>query len=150
MTERKKSASSIKLVVLASLVATGCDYDPVVEAQRDVYTKMEDCVADWGDTKLCQQMADSVAAEAKQATAGSGTTVIHPYPYFYGPTYYGGNRVAYLDSQGTQMMRPNSNRAANLVSTSVRSSTLPSHITRGGFGSTARSVSSSGRTGVGG
>jgi hypothetical protein len=142
-----KRSHSIPLSVLAALVTGGCDYDPAVSAQRDVYTRMEDCVADWGDVKLCQQMEATAAADAqaKAETGSAGTPGAHLVPFFfYGPTYYGGNRVAYLDD-GARTYAPTGNRSSRQLSTQVRASSLPSHVSRGGFGKTGRSVSSAGR-----
>lgn len=142
------------LSILVALVA-GCDYDPTITAQRDVYTRMEDCVADWGDVQLCQQMDATASAERVKEQQGgdgkSGGASAVVYPYFYGPTYYGSNRVAYV---GEREVHPTANRATNFRSTSVRSSTLPSNVgravSRGGFGSTGRSVSVSGHGSSGG
>ncbi len=141
----RKSTGSIQLVILASLVSTGCDMDPNVQAQRDVYTKMEDCVADWGDPKLCQTMAQEASQQqAQQATqAGGGHAVFVPH-YFGGPMYYGGNR-AYIDPSSDRVVTPRTNRASSFRSTSIRSSSLPSRVAaRGGFGGAGRSVGFSG------
>ncbi len=140
---KKGPRGKIPLSVLVALVAGGCDHDPVVSEQRDVYTRVEDCVADWGDTKLCQQMEAS-AEQQSQSTGQQTASGAHFIPYyFYGPHYYGGNRVAY-SNDGSRTYAPAGNRASRMMSTQVRSSSLPSHVQRGGFGGTGKSVSSSG------
>lgn len=123
----------------------GCDYDPVIPAQRDVYTRMEDCVADWGDITLCQQM-DATAKKEEELKAneqegdhgGSSFVYLGGHP-FYGPTYYDGNRVAYV---GNKAISPLGNHAKSFKSTQIRASTLPTSVaTRSGFGSSGRSIS---------
>jgi hypothetical protein len=154
MKKKEKRKKKIPLLVIGSLIGLGiygCDYDPSgedpkVTAQRDIYTKFEDCVADWGDKNLCQQMqasAEKSKEEQRQAGSGGGhTTVVTGYPYFYGPTYYGNDRIAHV---GDRQVSPLGNRASNTRSAFVRSSSLPTSVSRsiaarGGFGSAGRSV----------
>ena len=84
------------------------------DARRDVYKTREDCLADWGN-----KPADCTPA-TDQRHAGSG--------YFYGPAY--GYRSGGSGSSWT-------NRSSS--SRSIGSSS----VSRGGFGSSSRSSSSS-------
>ena len=112
----------IKLTLVAALGATvaACDMSDSGQteepkpAQRDVYSSLEDCVADWGDTELCERtMKDAREHELKMAEAkagaaggGGGTSFI---PLFYGPTYYGNERF-HRDSRG-EIYQPTTQRA---------------------------------------
>lgn len=143
-TRRRKAISLSVLVVLMAAGNSGCDYDPVIPAQRDIYTRMEDCVADWGDATLCQQMDETARKEEESKKdnqegnhGGSSFVYLGGHP-FYGPTYYGGNRVAYV---GERAITPLKNRSASFRSTQIRTSTLPSKVVaRGGFGGSGRSI----------
>ena len=66
---RKRSAT-ITLVLAGSTALSGC-FEP--EAQRDVYTKLDDCTKDWGKPQQCESVRDGR----------------HSSSYFYGPSYYG-------------------------------------------------------------
>lgn len=139
-----KGTRVLELFLMGTLTATaGCGGDSNVPAQRDIYTRMEDCVADWGDVKLCQAMDATAQAEAakQQATTAGGGTGFVPY-YMWGPTYYGSDRV-YYDSEG-KAFTPRGNKAVRQAVTQVRASTVPSSARRGGFGSTGRSTGSAG------
>ena len=61
-------SAAITLVLAGSLA--GCS-DP--EAQRDVYTKLDDCTKDWGTPAECSPVNDGR----------------HSSSYFYGPRYFG-------------------------------------------------------------
>jgi uncharacterized protein YgiB involved in biofilm formation len=154
---KKKKREKIAVPLLVTLIGMGvgacsmdpASEDPVVTAQRDVYQRMEDCVADWGDPKLCQEMAETARKEAEKTQQTQGVqSGSHPVyvPYFYGPTYYGSDRVAVV---GDREIRPSMSRAVNAKSTSVRMSSLPSNVaksisSRGGFGGIGRSVGKAG------
>lgn len=66
---RKRSAA-ITLVLAGSAVLSGCS-EPA--AQRDVYTKLDDCARDWGNPQQCESVRDG----------GYSSN------YYYGPPYYG-------------------------------------------------------------
>lgn len=96
-------ASKLSLVVLLATTVAACDdKTPTSEekkhiGQRDVYNSLEDCVADWGDTELCQQEmkaarehAEKMAAAQAKSGSGGGMPIIAPI--FWGPTYYGDSR----------------------------------------------------------
>lgn len=144
----------ISVAVLTALVAsmTGCDYDPNVSAQRDVYTRIEDCVADWGDPALCQQMDETAKKELEKEKAKSGNAPGHSGSVvffgnpFYGPTYYGNDRSTFI---GDRQISAKGVSSASVRSTLVRSSTIPSGISsRAGLGATGRSMA--GLSGLGG
>ena len=54
---------SLPLVVALAASVSACDMSPSDEdkpSQRDVYSSLEDCIADWGDTALCErQMSEA-------------------------------------------------------------------------------------------
>jgi hypothetical protein len=84
------------------------------EAQRDVYRTLADCQRDWPGQQQCEQANRSG----------------HSSTWFYGPRYYG-------SSFGSGAPRPSAN---------AMSAFHDGHggVARGGFGSSARSFSSSG------
>lgn len=123
---RKRSAA-ITLVLAGSLA--GCN-DP--EAQRDVYTSVQDCRKDWGDPADCSRVTDGR----------------HSSSYYYGPRYFGSTypsgrprpsanalTAAYAGRGGVSHMAS----GARAGSPSGGSS-----VSRSGFGSSAHSMSSGG------
>jgi uncharacterized protein YgiB involved in biofilm formation len=100
-----KKTKNLSLVLVPWLLAA-CGTE-VPDQQRDVYTKMEDCVADWGKPELCAQIAEAEAKQFAQATTGSshsgGSSLI-----FWGPSYYPGDRAV---SYNGQSYAPTNNRA---------------------------------------
>lgn len=138
--DRKNKGSVSLILVPALLILSGCAGD---QTQRDVYTRFEDCVADWGKPELCQQIAE---AEAKQLTESQGVMHTASGPIvFWGPPYYHGDRAV---SYGGQTYIPGTNRAMSKPfmvhsgSSSAAKSSLssPRIVSRGGFGGFARSV----------
>lgn len=114
-------SKTIRLTLVAALAATvsGCDVTETSEAkpaQRDVYTSLEDCVADWGDQELCERQIKEgrehleKMAQAKAASGGGSGGIM---PIFMGPTYYGNDRY-YRDSRG-DLFHPNTQRARQTV-----------------------------------
>jgi hypothetical protein len=154
----KKKASRTVTLLLAGFMSGCADYDPVSEpVQRDVYTKLDDCLADWNDKALCLEAAKLAEAE-KQKLAGNGSggsMIVHPY-YFYGPEYVPGSRVTYYN--GAQIV-PRGNVAAMQTAKVAPSSAFSSSrssvagsvsrgggvtgggsAARGGFGATGRAA----------
>ena len=147
---RKRSAA-ITLVLAGSATLAGCG-SPV--EQRDAYSSLQTCVKDWNNASLCEPVKDGRYASN----------------YFYGPPYYGSGTTYSLfgrtrnpaispspnamDAQrlqtGSVARSPMSALAmrTGAARTSARtisvSSSSSSSASRGGFGSTARSTSSSG------
>ena len=130
---------AIALAVLGSLSGCGLDYDPADQAvQRDVYTRLEDCMADWGDAQLCtQQQPQQVAS-----SGGGGGTYVHTY--YHGPEYYPGSRQTYRNGQVITPQRASavSTTAPRAPSAAFKSAVSQSSASRGGFGSSGRSASS--------
>lgn len=129
------------VLVLVPILLAGCGGDIPDTQQRDVYTKFEDCMADWGKTELCQQMQEADAKQFAQNTTGvSGGGGSHLI--FWGPSYYPGDRAV---SYNGQNYAPTTNRAmsrpfavTSTASPAARSSPATARATsvsRGGFGS---------------
>lgn len=125
--ERRKRSAAITLVLAGSL--SGCG-EP--EAQRDVYTKLEDCTKDWGNPAQCSPVTDGR----------------HSSSYFYGPRYFGPSF-----NSGRPRPSPNAIDATRAGHGGVthmagggRIGASPasggSSVSRSGFGSSARSMSS--------
>lgn len=125
-TIKRKSSSSITLVLVgaSTLAACGQSHDTM---RRDVYASRADCVQDWG--------SDPAKCEPAQRTSGTSTTSSGRY---YGPSYshgsYGSTTTTHPDGT-TSAARPGS----RAISTA--------HVSRSGFGSSASSHSSGGRSG---
>lgn len=112
----------IRLTLVSALAATvsACDVSEEDKpAQRDVYTSLEDCVADWGDTELCERQQKEARehelkmAEANKASGGSSDVGVSFIPLFFGPTYHGNDRF-YRDSRG-EIYQPSTQRARQSV-----------------------------------
>jgi uncharacterized protein YgiB involved in biofilm formation len=131
-TTRKRSAA-ITLVLAGSAALSGCG-DP--EAQRDVYTKLDDCSKDWGNPAQCEPVRDGR----------------HSSSYYYGPRYYGSSfpsgrpkpspnalEASYAGRGGaTQMARAGSGSGSSYAQNTSTS------VSRSGFGSSARAASGGG------
>ena len=159
----------LPLVVLLAESVAACDttgQDTPKAAQRDVYNSLEDCMADWGDTELCEreikearEHAQKMAAAQAKASGGAMPVFL---PIFMGPTYYGDDRRA-VSSSGTAVTpkTTSSARTANFTPAigggRVISYTPPNHTattntlsraagisastSRGGIGATGSSTS---------
>ena len=141
----KKSKSIMLLIapVLSTLLFNACGGNESASTTRDVYQSKEDCLKDWGDQELCEQMNDEDDREYRS----SGGVFVAGRP-FYGPTYYPGDRaVMYkgrtISPAGTSTsLKPysvTSRSSASSRSSSV-SSPRSSSTSYGGFG--GRSTSS--------
>jgi uncharacterized protein YgiB involved in biofilm formation len=139
-TQRKRSAA-ITLVLAGSTLA-GCG-GPV--EQRDAYASLNDCVKDWQNPAQCQPVRDGRYSSS----------------YFYGPSYFGPsltdgrprpspNAMDAVRLTSASGSSPSSSRSWFSSGTSSSSSSSSSHTSsssstsRGGFGSTGHSFSSSG------
>jgi uncharacterized protein YgiB involved in biofilm formation len=123
--ERRRRSAAITLVLAGSL--TGCG-DP--EAQRDVYTNLESCRKDWGDPKDCTRADDGRYSSS----------------YFFGPRYFGSSYPS-----GRPRSSPNAVDATRAgrggvthMASGARASSPSSgsSVSRSGFGSSSRSMSS--------
>jgi hypothetical protein len=109
----RRSSGRVTLVLIGLSTLAACGED---DARRDVYKTREDCLADWGN-----QASDCTPA-TEQRHAGTG--------FWYGPAY--GYRSRGSGSAWTS--RASSGRSIGSTGSSV---------SRGGFGSSGRSSSSS-------
>lgn len=149
--KRAKKSVSVSLVLVPALLSIyGCSYDPSEgdAMQRDVYTKFEDCVADWGKPELCQGIAQAEAAQLAQSQGVNTGGGVHPI--FWGPSYYPSDRAV---SYNGQTYAPTKSRAMSkpfmvtpTSSASAKSSpgtARATSVSRGGFGSFGRSAGAS-------
>src|SRR5262252_192102 len=87
---RRRSASSITLVLIGSAALYGCGEDTV---RHDVYRSRSDCLQDWGnDSSKCEQVRSGPHAG-----------------YYYGPSYRGSSSS---QADGTGMPRSGSRAVA--------------------------------------
>jgi uncharacterized protein YgiB involved in biofilm formation len=109
----RKSSTKITLVLIGVAALAGCGRTQ--EQRRDVYATREDCLADWNNKPDdCKP-----ATEARHSSHG----------FWYGPIYpipYGSSSSAF-------------SRGSSRSIGSSSSGTSSSSISRGGFGSSARS-----------
>jgi uncharacterized protein YgiB involved in biofilm formation len=117
---RRRSAK-ITLVLLgtaAALAACGNDQ------RRDLYASKQDCIQDWGDEQKCEPAPANTTASRPHSGGG----------YWWGPTYSGSSYRTGSSSTSTGWTSARSGSRA--VGTSS--------FSRGGFGHSASSHSSSG------
>lgn len=146
----KKSKSIILLIapVLSTLLLNACGGSSYESSTtRDVYQNREDCLKDWNDGDLCEQMNDTDSDDYRRT---GGVYVGGGRPY-WGPQYYPGDRsVSYKGktvkpSYSSTTMKPvtitsrSSSSSRSSVSSPSRSSSSTSY---GGFGSRSSSSSS--------
>jgi uncharacterized protein YgiB involved in biofilm formation len=129
MRQRRKRSAAITLVLAGTL--SGCS-EPT--PQRDVYTNVGDCQRDWGQPEMCQPVNDGRYARS----------------WYYGPSYFGGafpsgrprpnqNAVDAVRTGERSALAPASSRYWGSSSSTTSRSSGSSGISRGGFGSSARS-----------
>ena len=128
--KRRRSSTSITLVLISAAALTACEQRPQA-TQRDIYASQADCVQDWGaNPAKCE-------AVAQKTTDGR-----HGYTHYYGPGYYGHNARPNTRAIGsTSSFSPGS--ASSSSTARSTSSSSSSGVSRSGFGSTASSRSSS-------
>jgi len=138
MRATRKRSATITLVLAGSAALSGCG-EP--DAQRDVYTKLEDCAKDWGNPQQCESVRDGR----------------HSSSYFYGPRYYGSSfpsgkprpspnalEATHVTGGATQIARSGSGGSWRMFSSSGTSSgggTSSTTVSRGGFGSSGHASS---------
>jgi uncharacterized protein YgiB involved in biofilm formation len=109
---RRKSSARVTLVLIGVATLAGCGRAP---EQRDVYATREDCLADWNSKpEDCKP-----ATEARHSSRG----------FWYGPMY----PIPY--GTGSGVFSRGSSRSIGSSSSGTHSSS----VSRGGFGSSARS-----------
>lgn len=136
-----KKSNSITLVlmpIIGTLLACSCGGGSTESTTRDVYQSREDCLKDWSDGELCEQMNDDDDREYRRSGASYSSRP------FYGPVYYPSDRaVVYRGktiSPTTRSTSMSSYKITSSSSSSSRSSSVSSP--RSGFG--GRSSYSSG------
>ena len=156
MRQRRGKIALALIPVLATMA--GCSYDPSetgAPMQRDVYRKVEDCIADWGNPELCAKVADAEAKQFAQSVGVDGSGG-HSSVIFWGPSYYPDARSVHYNGQtyspatSRAMSRPfsvapsSSAFARTSPGTAARSPSVSSGaVSRGGFGSSGHSASAS-------
>ena len=108
----RKSSACVTLVLIGAAALAGCGGDSAT-SRRSAYASKEECLADWGDPKECEE----------KPRTGSGART-------WGPT--AGAWHGYSSSRGSSSStsRSSSSRSSSSSSTS-----------RGGFGSRSSSAS---------
>lgn len=156
MTEKTRRRRSVGLklapLLLAPVLLAGCAGGIEEAQQRDVYTRFEDCMADWGEKALCQQLGAQEKAEVvAQATGVTGGNSGGSSFIFWGPNYYPGDRGASYNgreiypSTNRAMSRPYTvNQYSSAAAKSSPAKATSKSISRGGFGSTGRGFSGGG------
>jgi hypothetical protein len=112
----RKSSAQVTLVLLgvAALAGCGSPSDPPAAQRRDIYASREDCIADWGDPKDCEERAPQASGVRSRG-------------YWYGPAYGSGWGGGY---GGTG---PHAGHSIGSES-----------VTRGGFGASGQAHASGG------
>ncbi len=123
---RRRSSSSVTLVLISASALTACGQSPQSTLggdtlRRDIYTSQADCAKDWG--------ADPTKCEPRKVGSGNSS-----YTHYYGPSYhpgaYGSTHSAHSAGSTTEA-RPGT-RAIGTA-----------HVARGGLGSSASAHGSS-------
>jgi hypothetical protein len=143
----KKSKSIMLLIapILSTLLFNACGGGSggSEESSRDVYQSREDCVKDWGEEELCEQMNEDDDREYR----GGGGVVFVGRP-FWGPRYYPGDRTVLYKGRTISATGKSTSMKPFVVtsrsSSYSRSSTSsPRSTSYGGFGSRSSGGSSS-------
>ena len=135
-----KKSNSITLVIVPLIGAVlACTCGGGGESTtRDVYQNKDDCLKDWNEAELCEQMNDD---DDREYRSGGGVYTSRP---FYGPVYYPSDRAIVYKGKTIAPTGKSTTMKSYTVtsrsSSSSRSSTLSSP--RSGFG--GRSSYSSG------
>lgn len=146
----KKSKSVVLVVtpVLSTLLLSACgsssNYD-YSSTTRDVYQSREDCLKDWSDGELCEQMNDGDSDDYKRRSG-----VVTTGRPFWGPQYYPSDRsVVYKGKTVAPTTKTTTMKPFSVTSTSSSSSrssvSSPSSrsTSSGGFGGRTSTSSSS-------
>ena len=134
-----KKSNSITLVIVPLIGAVlACSCGGNEATTRDVYQSREDCLKDWSDGELCEQMNDDDDREYRRSGASYSSRP------FYGPVYYPSDRaVVYKGRTIAPTTRSTSMQSYKITSSSSSSSRSSSVSSpRSGFG--GRSSSSGG------
>lgn len=147
----KKSKKIVLLIapVLSTLLFNACGGGSDSSTTRDVYQSTEDCLKDWGDGELCEEMNEADSDDYRRS-GGIYTGGRRP---IWGPPYYPGDRAVYYKgktvsptTRSTTMTPYNvtsrSSASSRSSVSSPRSSSSSSSTSRGGFGGSSTSSSS--------
>lgn len=127
MARARRSSASITLVLIGTALASSCSRTEV--PARDVYSKLENCRADWNNETECEPVRDGR----------------YPGGYFYGPRYFppigSGGRITRSPNADDVAELPRSASGSTSSSSTTRSrpSSGGGSVSRGGFGSSASS-----------
>jgi len=113
----RKSSTCVTLVLIGAAAVSGCS-DPPPPSRKAAYANPQECLADWGDEKECDE----------QIARRADGTRSHIY---WGPSFRSPSRIG----GGTSS-------SASRSSSSGRSSSSSSSTSRGGFGSHGSSSAS--------
>ena len=134
-----KKSNSITLVIMpiiGTLLACSCGGSGE-STTRDVYQNRDECLKDWNEAELCEQMNDD---DDREYRSSGGVYTTRP---FYGPVYYPSDRaIVYKGKTIAPTSKSTSMKSYVITSRSSptsRSSTLSSP--RSGFGGGGRSSS---------
>ena len=136
-TRLRKRSAAITLVLAGSASLSGCG-SPV--EQRDAYASQAACVKDWSNAALCEPVRDG-----RYSTS-----------YFYGPPYYGNGTTYSLfgrtrsptltgspNAMDVHRLQTGTVAGSSSAQLAMRSGAGSSNVSRGGFGASASSRSSS-------
>lgn len=133
----KKSKSVILIItpILSTVLFNACgsrsSYSSYESTTRDVYQSRDECLKDWGDGELCQEMDDNDSNEYRRT---GGVYAGRP---FYGPQYYPSDRsVIYKGKTVSPTTKSTSLKSFTSSSSSRSSVSTPrsSSSSYGGFG----------------
>lgn len=134
----KKSKTIALLItpVLSTLLFSACNRSEP-STTRDVYQNRDECLKDWGDQELCQEMNDGDSDDYRRTSGG--VFVGRPY---WGPQYYPGDRsVSYKGRTFAPTTKSSSmpsyvvtSRSSVTSRSGVSSPTRSSSTSYGGFG----------------
>lgn len=144
MNNTTRKTRNLSLILVPILLTAGCSEVPD-KIQRDVYTRAEDCMRDWQQQDLCQQMPASDAAQHATHTSGG----VHPT--YWGPTYNANDRaVVYNGSTVAPLSNNTMSRPMVVTSTSsLAAQSSPGTaraVARGGFGGAGHASSGGGHS----
>ncbi len=79
MKQRTRKSAVVSLTLIGSALS-GCSDN--ADLIRDVYNDYADCMAEWGDSSLCEEQQSDIGGDARTV--------------FYGPPYKPGHRPDYV------------------------------------------------------
>jgi hypothetical protein len=130
--KKSKAITLLLAPILSTLLLSACGGEE--NSSRDVYQSREDCLKDWSDGDLCEEMNDNDSNEYRN----NGGVYVGSGRPFWGPRYYPSDRsVSY---KGRTIAPTTRSTSMSPFSVTSRSSSA----SRGGASSPSRSTSYSG------